>query len=241
MNKHLKELIALSKVDKELDSFTPLIEQANKKVSEQKRVIASIEEEMKKVQEQINENRTKIDAFEEKIKTLNQQLKDIESKRKLITTEKELKALTSEEDVAKGNLIYSNEEIDRLNKIISNKEAQLSELKEKLSQEEEKLKTIEEEVNSSLESIEKQKATLYKKREEITHNMDKKILSFYEKIRKWAGNTAVVPVKKQACYGCYLKISDKAYSDVIRSEEIVTCPHCGRILYLEERFEQEEA
>jgi predicted nucleic acid-binding Zn-ribbon protein len=63
--------------------------------------------------------------------------------------------------------------------------------------------------------------------------MNKKILSFYEKIRKWAGNTAVVPVRKQACYGCYLKISDKSYSDVIKADEIITCPHCGRILYLE--------
>ena len=69
--------------------------------------------------------------------------------------------------------------------------------------------------------------------------MDQKIISFYEKIRKWAKNTAVVPVKKQACYGCFMKINDKTYSEVIKGEEIVTCPHCGRILYIEK--EEEEA
>ena len=28
-------------------------------------------------------------------------------------------------------------------------------------------------------------------------------------------------------------INDKIYADVIKAEEITTCPHCGRILYME--------
>jgi hypothetical protein len=60
-----------------------------------------------------------------------------------------------------------------------------------------------------------------------------KILSFYEKIRIWARNTAVVPVRKQACYGCYMKLNESTYATVIKSEEIITCPHCGRIMYIE--------
>jgi uncharacterized protein len=63
--------------------------------------------------------------------------------------------------------------------------------------------------------------------------MNQKGLSFYQKIRRWAKNTTAVPVRKQACYGCFLAINDKTYSDVIKGEEITTCPHCGRILYIE--------
>ena len=63
--------------------------------------------------------------------------------------------------------------------------------------------------------------------------MSQKILTFYEKIRKWAGNTTVVPVRKQACYGCFMRINDKTYADAIKGEEIITCPHCGRVLYIE--------
>ena len=33
--------------------------------------------------------------------------------------------------------------------------------------------------------------------------------------------------------GCYMKINDKTYADVIKAEEITTCPHCGRVLYIE--------
>ncbi|MEE6591681.1 hypothetical protein VWN77_10245, partial [Campylobacter coli] len=42
---------------------------------------------------------------------------------------------------------------------------------------------------------------------------------FYEKIRKCAKNTAVVPVKKQACYGCFMKIYYNTYLSVIKGEE----------------------
>jgi hypothetical protein len=51
-------------------------------------------------------------------------------------------------------------------------------------------------------------------------------------------DSAVVPVKKQACYGCHMKINDKTYAEVIKAEEIVNCPHCGRILYKEDEAQE---
>ncbi|NLC28118.1 MAG: hypothetical protein GX780_05020, partial [Campylobacteraceae bacterium] len=71
------------------------------------------------------------------------------------------------------------------------------------------------------------------KKEALVETMSQKIITFYEKIRKWAKNTVVVPVKKQACYGCFMRINDKTYAAVIRNEDIITCPHCGRILFKE--------
>lgn len=67
--------------------------------------------------------------------------------------------------------------------------------------------------------------------------MSQNILSFYEKIRKWAGNTSVVKLKKHACYGRFMKINDKTYVSVLKGDIIVTCPHCGRILYADEELE----
>jgi predicted nucleic acid-binding Zn-ribbon protein len=67
--------------------------------------------------------------------------------------------------------------------------------------------------------------------------MNPQIYRFYEKIKRWAGISAVTPVKKQACSGCNMKISDKIYSEVIKGEEIVTCPHCGRVLFVEDTEE----
>jgi len=97
---------------------------------------------------------------------------------------------------------------------------------------------INSEVSVEKAKIEKSKGDLFIKREELSRNIEQKVLSFYEKIRIWAGNTAVVPVKKQACYGCYMKLNDKTYSEVIKADEICNCPHCGRILYIEKETEE---
>ena len=86
--------------------------------------------------------------------------------------------------------------------------------------------------------ISKERNVVYQERSELLEKFDNKILTFYEKIKRWAKDSAVVPVKKQACYGCYMKINDKTYAEVIKAEEIVNCPHCGRILYKEDEIEE---
>ena len=95
------------------------------------------------------------------------------------------------------------------------------------------LEIIKKEIDVQISSLEKERMIIYNKKTKLVGEMNQKVLGFYEKIRKWAKNTAVVPVKKQACYGCFMKIYDKTYLAVIKGEEIVTCPHCGRILYKE--------
>ena len=98
---------------------------------------------------------------------------------------------------------------------------------------EKEYKELEKSVSGKLEKIEKDKNKVGAQKEKLLKDVNEKIVVFYEKIRKWAGNTAVVPVRKQACYGCFMKINDKTYSAVVKSDDIVTCPYCGRILYKE--------
>lgn len=235
MNKNLKELIELSIIDKEIDSFNPQLEAIEKKLKKSQEKIDIAQGEIDTIKSSIDENVAKIKIYEEQIVTLSEQLKNITKKSKDVSTEKEMKALSLEEDIAKEKISFANEEIERLGAINEKKVSSLDDLTKDLEALEESQK---ESVDSSkvLKSeIEEKKSGLFASREAKINNFDQKILSFYEKIRNWAGNSAVVPVQKQACYGCYMKISDKSYSDVIKSEEIVTCPHCGRIIYVESK------
>ncbi len=238
MNKNLKELIELSQIDRELDSFTPQIDEIDAKIAKSQEKVDAIEEEMSQTKSEIEENNSKIKAFEDQIEVLSEQIKSHAKKSKDITTEKEMKALSMEEDIAKEKLSFANEEIDRINAINEKKTAMLQELENQLIIAKEDFEKTNADNIVKKEEIEQSKTKLYTKRDESTRSVEQKILAFYEKIRAWAGNSAVVPVRKQACYGCYMKISDKAYSEVIRSEEIITCPHCGRILFVESESTQ---
>jgi len=233
LNKHLEELIDLSKLDKSIDDFTPQIEALNRKLARRTQKRDDIAQKISEINLAIEDATVKIASFEEQIKALNEQLILGTAKEKAVKNEKEMKALQMESELAKEKIGFANEEIARLNKILEQKESEFEELNQELLKATEELNKVSEEVSKKMALIEEDKSKLFEIREKKIMALDQKILSFYEKIRVWARNTAVVPVKKQACYGCYMKLNDSAYAEVIKSEDICTCHHCGRILFVE--------
>ena len=233
MSKHLKELIELAKNDQAIDSYNPQLEAADKKVARIEKKINTAQAELDALNIGIEENDVKVKTFEEQLTLLHEQLTLNTKKAKDIKTEKEMKALSLEEDIAKEKMTFANEEIDRLQGINETKKSFLDEANESVATLTATFNEVNKEVSVEKSAIDKSKGALFVKREELSRNLEQKVLAFYEKIRIWAGNTAVVPVKKQACYGCYMKLNDKTYSEVIRGDEMVNCPHCGRILYIE--------
>ncbi len=238
MNKHLNELIELSKNDQAIDSYTPQLEAADKKLARVEKKINAAQGELDALNASIVENDARVKTFEEQLTLLNEQLASNVKKSKDITTEKEMKALSLEEDIAKEKMTFANEEIERLQNINETTKSLLDEASEKVKTLTEEFTAINEVATVERAEIEQSKGKLFVEREKLSRNLEQKVLAFYEKIRIWAGNTAVVPVKKQACYGCYMKLNDKTYSEVIKADEICNCPHCGRILYIESVTEE---
>ena len=238
MNKHLEELIELSKLDKAIDDFTPLIETAQKKLARRAAKRDEIAAQIAELSSTIEKAKETVASYEEQIKALNEQLIQAESKFKLVKSEKESQALSVETEIAKEKLTHANAEIERQQKIIESKESEVEAANAELEAANEEYEKVSAEVGEKLASIDADKGKLFEERTTKTIELDRKILSFYEKIRVWAKNTAVVPVKKQACYGCYMKLNDNTYAALIKSEEIITCPHCGRIIYLEAQTEE---
>ena len=87
---------------------------------------------------------------------------------------------------------------------------------------------------SDLSALEESKKSVYEKKDKLVYEVNPKVYSFYQKIKRWAGSSTVVSVRAKACSGCNIVLTDNDYRKVIRSEEINTCSNCGRILYLDE-------
>ncbi|WP_321312095.1 C4-type zinc ribbon domain-containing protein [Halarcobacter sp.] len=239
MNKYLQDLIKLSKYDSVISMFEPKIENEKAKLSTFVEVAESIKSQINDTYAQIDDVKSKRTKNNIHLAELKTKLEDIAKKNNEITNEKELKALQLEEEIAKEQISFANEEIIRLDEIAVAKEEELKELQGKLTEEEESIKEIQIAVDNAIEEINQERNKVSQERGELLEKFDKKILTFYQKIRRWAKDSAVVPVRDQACYGCYMKINDKTYSEVLKSEEIINCPHCGRILYKEEETTEE--
>lgn len=232
MNKHLQSLIQIANLDKQIDDLEPKIAQARKELDSkiaQKtstlRAIETLQEQSKNLQHEINEN-------DRLIHETSARLEGIAKKQQEIRNEKELRALNVEEDIAKENLTLANEQIQKLQTIQKAKNDEIAQLQGSISELDSQISELEQSTQSAVEVIKKEQQEIFKQKQEIISKSDIKSITFYEKIRRWAKNTSVVPVFKQACGGCFIRLSDRTYAEVLSEENsIITCPHCGRILY----------
>ncbi len=232
MNKHLKQLIDLSEVDKEIDAFEPQIDEANYKYEATLATRDNLDGEISSIEDEIKNEELKKHKNELHLAELSAKLEDNKKKSSEIKTEREMKSLQLEEEIAKEQVTFANEEIARLDKLVSAKKVKLEEMSTKKAEIDTNLTTIKADVDVKLGSIEIARRDVFAKKEKLVGEMNQKGLAFYQKIRRWAKNTTAVELKDQACMGCFMHVNDKVFADVIKGEEIVTCPHCGRILYM---------
>jgi len=240
MNKYLEQLVELVEIDKSIDSFEPRVQEIRAALDGKLDVQNELESKIESHKEEITDIELNRRKNELHLEELNEKLNSLTDKSKAVKTEKEMKALSLEDEIAKEQINFANEEIERLDKSIQTKEQRLKELEalitESDAQQEEELKSVQ----TSLDALESEKKVAYKTKDKVVGGMDQKIITFYEKIKRWAKNTTVVEVKKQACYGCFMKLSDKVYAGIVKSNDIIPCPHCGRILYYDPASQPQE-
>jgi len=234
MNKYLEQVVNLSKIDKEIDAFGPRVEEVEKQLRAATEKEQLVNTKIENLNEEIIDCKLKKSKNELHLAELSDKLSELSKKSGLVKTDKEIKALQLEEEISKEQCEFANEEIARLDNIIEAKNLDAKEAKGKLEEISKETSEIRVSIDTKMKEIETQRGIVCKQKEELVSLMSQKILTFYQKIRKWAEDTTVVPVKKQACYGCFMRINDKTYATVIKQEDIVTCPHCGRILYKED-------
>jgi predicted nucleic acid-binding Zn-ribbon protein len=238
LNAHLKQIIELSKYDKEIESFGPKFESIDNKLNELIKMRDDKEAQLVELDEKQIKIKNDIDTYKERIEENRNKIIELSKKSSEVKTTKEMQALQVEDDFAKENIEKCNDDIAKLEDTLERLDGTRNTLKSDIEEDNDLIKEFEASTKDQKEKLEKDRHNISETRNELLSKMEHSMITFYEKVKLWAKSTAVVPVKKQACYGCYMKLNDKVYAEVIKGEEIVTCHHCGRILYKEEEEEQ---
>jgi len=76
-------------------------------------------------------------------------------------------------------------------------------------------------------------AELEQKYKEIATGVEKGLLARYAKLRASRKDQALAPVRNGICFGCKLQISPQLVAQVKRSDAMLFCSFCGRLLYWE--------
>ncbi len=68
----------------------------------------------------------------------------------------------------------------------------------------------------------------------ISKKIDAVVFKRYERLRGNKKDTlAVVPMLNGVCSGCNITVSTSTRAKLHRHEDVVTCEHCGRFIYIQ--------
>jgi predicted nucleic acid-binding Zn-ribbon protein len=237
MREMLKMLTKLQEIDQKVD-------QLNHSKIDLPAEIETLKEQVQDLDDNIADGQAKLEQLEKErreqelgLETAQDRLKKYQQQLNRIKTNREYDAIQTEIDVQKTSISEYEESI--LNIMTTSEE--LTETLEERRQELETLKVQNvpkwEQLEIDLSSIEDKLAIQQDHRKNVTVRLKGRLLVAYERIRKGKKGLAIVPIRKRACGGCFKTLPPQKIQEVRRTDSILTCENCGRILYWDENLE----
>ena len=200
--------------------------------------IQKLEDELRTVENQFKADEDQLEAFRKDRRQLEREIQELDGK-----IEKSSAKLTQ----IKSNKEYTAalKEIDDIKTIkfqTEEKAIQMMETAEELERKckghKETLKTLKDQsekdkdaVKTELLSLEKDLDALQKERSQLCCDFDQGLLKKYVFLRERKGGLAISSVVTGVCQTCHMGIPPQKFNELIRGNDLMTCPHCNRIIY----------
>ena len=227
----LQHLYELQRIDTEIDKIKTLRGELPLEVQDLEDEIAGLETRLENLKNEISEadksvtnKKQEITKSEELIKKYSEQLDNVRNNR-------EYDALTKEVEFQKLEIELQQKRIREAQKLKAEKEVNLEISNKQYTEKKADLEAKKAELDDIIAVTHKDEEALTQKSEELSQNIEERLLTAYRKIRDNARNgLAVVTVDRDACGGCFNKIPPQRQLDIRSRKKIIVCEYCGRIL-----------
>jgi len=221
------------------------LQNADREIREKSGVKVVLLAEIQKKEEEIQTKRADIALFraewsekdkqrQEKEQLLQEESKKATEKRmrmNRIKNIKELQALQREIDQIKLGNSQLEEELIKLLEEAESYASALGAKEEEMKQLEAAWREKQGEIEAQVAGIERAVAEASALRQAIATRLNRELIERYELIFSRRGGMAVVTVSDGICQGCYMNIPPQLWNEIIKSEKLILCPSCHRILY----------
>ncbi|HLO54917.1 MAG TPA: C4-type zinc ribbon domain-containing protein [Saprospiraceae bacterium] len=238
----LRALHALQQIDSKMDEIGILKGELPIEVSDLEDEITGLKTRSKKletnvadVEHEINQHNANIKESEGLIVKYEKQLDNVKNNR-------EFDALTKEIELQKLEIQLSQKKIREATITRDTKKEALDTILAKLGSRSKDADNKKVELSKIIEKTEKEEAKLLKESDKARKEIDERLLTSYDKIRKtYRNGLAVVTVARGACGGCFNRIPPQLIIEIGVMKKIIACEHCGRVLIDEAILEGHEA
>ncbi len=238
MNQQTSFLVELQTVDSELDRINHKTKELPEKraaLDEGLRLAGeSFEGEKKKLDDAAKLHKEREENLKKGVETLKKtkdRLQEVKNNKEYQAMLKEIESLEKKNGEVEDEIIKALDEVDRTKKEFKEKEKDLAATRQTYE------KDVKE-IDQELARIEAQQSVLEKKREDLQAKVKKDMLKRYETIKSKRNGLAVVTVWKGVCDGCHMGLPPQLYIELQRSDEMMQCPYCSRIIYWDRNHDQ---
>ncbi|MBI3578913.1 MAG: hypothetical protein HY089_05815 [Ignavibacteriales bacterium] len=230
MENKLRLLYALQQIDSNFDELQDLKGDLPHIVSELQERVRTQGAKLQELEALVKNSLIRRDEVDLEIISSKEKIEKYKEQQFQIKTNKQYDALTREIDLTQARIVALQKEMD----IVEGKASVAKQDIEKLTPEVEELKKELQEHQAELDLVNKEhedeELKLKHEREKLLVRIDKNDLRLYERIRKAMGGKAVVPVRRNACGGCFKRVTPQAAVELRKNSKVMTCEHCGRML-----------
>ena len=185
-------------------------------------------------QRKIEDMQEKISQAEALIDQYTHQQDDVQNNKQYEFLTKEIEYQGLEIELCNKRI---RENLDQIQEIKNREAATLAEMEERRAD----LDTKKGELDEIIAETRNEEELLREKAKKIENNVDQKMLATFRRIHKKAHNgLAIVPIEREACSGCFNRITPQRQIDVKMRRHVIVCEYCGRILIDEELANENE-
>jgi uncharacterized protein len=168
---------------------------------------------------------TSLAAEQENIQRSETNLKEIKTNKEFQAVGREITAARKQTAELEEQILQRIAKIEELNGEIAAKSACLTELEQNSSQRRDEKQS---EINSLQQNIDADTS----RREEITKELPANLIKRYTNLREQRRGQAVAYARDGYCLGCNMNLPPQLYNTLFRADEVISCPHCQRVLIL---------
>lgn len=202
--------------------------------------VAKLQEAVQVSHDAVKKLKIAIHSKEVSIKEKQQQIGKYEQQRNQVTSKKEYDALQSEIAHARDDIRKIEDEILNVMEEMEIRSSKLPELEKEVERGKKETAKVIDELQSRRTGLVDMLAAAHKQRQEVEANLPAEIKTQYDRLVAARGEDALAALKGRTCTACYTEITTQNYLD-LAGGRFVLCKSCGRILYLTEQEEPQEA
>lgn len=202
--------------------------------------VAKQQETVQQSQDAIKKLKIGIHEKEVSLKQKLQQIAKHERQRNEAGSKKEYDALQVEIDSDRKECSKLEDEILSDMEEMEIRTAKLPELEKEVQRIKKETAKVIDDIQTQRTSLVDMLAVAHKQREDVEASLPADVKTQYDRLIAARGADALSALKGRTCTACYTEITTQNYLD-LRQGQFVLCKSCGRILYLTEQEQLQEA